>query len=41
MPHIDASGQVDLDRAMGYDTYVLHLRHELAAVGVPDEEAQQ
>ena len=41
MPHIDASGQVDLDRPMGNETYVLHLRHALAAVGVPDEEAQQ
>ena len=25
---------------LGYDTYVLHLRHALATVGVPDEEAQ-
>ena len=41
MPHIDTSGRVDLDRPMGYDTYVLHLRHALATVGVPDEEARQ
>ena len=41
MPHIDASGRVDLDLPIGYDTYVPHLRHALATVGVPDEEAQQ
>ena len=41
MPHIDASGRVDLDRPMEYDSYVLHLRHALVTVGVPDDEAQQ
>ncbi len=41
MAHIDASGRVDLDRPMEYDNYVLHLRHALVTVGVPDDEAQQ
>ena len=41
MAHIDASGRVDLDRPMEYDSYVLHLRHALVTVGVPDGEAQQ
>ena len=41
MPHIDASGRVHLDRPTEHDSYVLHLRHALATVGVPDDEAQQ
>ena len=41
MAHIDASGRVDLDSPMEYDSYVLHLRHALVTVGVPGDEAQQ
>jgi len=41
MPHIDASGRVHLDRPTEHDSYVLHLRHALATVEVPDDEAQQ
>ena len=41
MAHIDASGRVDLDSPMEYDSYVLHLRHALVTVGVPGDEVQQ
>ena len=41
MPNIDERGCVNLDRPMGYDDYVRHLRHALVTVGVPEEDAQQ
>ena len=35
MPHVDATGRVDLDRPMSYPDYVQHPRQAARSVGCP------